>query len=440
MLPSNAPASRPTGLPLHLKVLIGFMLGAVLGLLVHFYGLEQTPLVTGLGAYLLKPFGQIFLNLLFMLVIPLMFSALVLGVAELGDIASLGRLGWKTLIYTAVVTGIAVAIGLLMVNLLQPGSHMDPALVNQAMAEYAGKASDIASKGQELNFIDLLVNIVPHNVLAAAIDDKQKLGVVFFALLFGIGLVMTPSPATHVFKEMLQGLFEICMKLIGMIIKLAPYAVACFTFTLCATLGWDVIQGLAWFVATVLLALGLHMFVVLPLWVKFMGGMSPRVFFRGSQEATLTAFATASSAATLPVTLRVAEENLKLPRKVSRFVLTVGASANHHGTALFEGITVLFLAQVSGLHLPLIQQLMVLGLCILGGIGTAGIPSGSLPVIAMICSIIGLKPEGIAIILGVNTFLDMCRTALNVTGDLATAVVVSHRAGAESGVDVALPD
>ena len=438
MLPSNAPASRPTGLPLHLKVLIGFMLGAVLGLLVHFYGLEQTPLITGLGAYLLKPFGQIFLNLLFMLVIPLMFSALVLGVAELGDIASLGRLGWKTLIYTAVVTGIAVAIGLLMVNLLQPGSHMDPALVNQAMAEYAGKASDIASKGQELNFIDLLVNIVPHNVLAAAIDDKQKLGVVFFALLFGIGLVMTPSPATHAFKEMLQGLFEICMKLIGMIIKLAPYAVACFTFTLCATLGWDVIKGLAWFVATVLLALGMHMFVVLPLWVKFMGGMSPRVFFRGSQEATLTAFATASSAATLPVTLRVAEENLKLPRKVSRFVLTVGASANHHGTALFEGITVLFLAQVSGLHLPLIQQLMVLGLCILGGIGTARIPSGSLPVIAMICSIIGLKPEGIAIILGVNTFLDMCRTALNVTGDLATAVVVSHRAGAEIGADVPL--
>ena len=438
MIPST-PATPSKGLPLHLKVLIGFLLGAGLGLLVHFQGLQDTPLITGLMAYLLKPFGQIFLNLLFMLVIPLMFSALVLGVAELGDIASLGRLGWKTLIYTAVVTGIAVAIGLLMVNLIQPGLHMDPALVNQAMAEYAGKASDIATKGQELNFIDLLVNIVPHNVLAAAIDDKQKLGVVFFALLFGIGMVMTPSPATQAFKNALQGLFEICMKLIGMIIKLAPYAVACFTFTLCANLGWDVIEGLAYFVVTVLLALGLHMFVVLPLWVKFMGGMSPRAFFRGSQEATLTAFATASSAATLPVTLRVAEENLMLPRKVSRFVLTVGASANHHGTALFEGITVLFLAQVSGLHLPLVQQLMVLGLCILGGIGTAGIPSGSLPVIAMICGIIGLKPEGIAIILGVNTFLDMCRTALNVTGDLATAVVVSHRTGGHFDDQLELP-
>jgi DAACS family dicarboxylate/amino acid:cation (Na+ or H+) symporter len=422
-------AATRGGLPLHLKVLIGFALGAVLGLLLHSQGMEQAPAVQALLAWGVKPFGQIFLNLLFMLVVPLMFSALVLGVAELGDIASLGRLGWRTLVYTAAVTGIAVGIGVLMVNLLQPGLHLDPATLDQAMAAGAAKAGDIASKGAELNFIDLVVGIVPHNVIAAATDDKQKLGVVFFALLFGIGLVMTPSPATRAFKNALQGLFEICMRLIGLIIRLAPYAVAGFMFNLTANLGWDVIEGLLWFVATVLAALALHGFVVLPLWVRFMGNMSPRVFFRGSQEAILTAFATASSAATLPVTLRVAEENLKLPRKVSRFVLTVGASANHHGTALFEGITVLFLAQVSGLHLGLVQQLMVLGLCILGGIGTAGIPSGSLPVIAMICGIIGLKPEGIAIILGVNTFLDMCRTALNVTGDLATAVVVSHRAG-----------
>jgi DAACS family dicarboxylate/amino acid:cation (Na+ or H+) symporter len=376
-----------------------------------------------------KPLGQIFLNLLFMLVIPLMFSALVLGVAELGDIASLGRLGWKTLMYTAAVTGMAVAIGLILVNVIQPGLHMDPALVQQAMASNAAKAGDIVASGSQLDAMQLLVNIVPHNVVAAAVDEKGTLGVVFFALMFGIGLVLTPSPATEAFKHALQGLLEVSMRLIGLFILLAPYAVACFMFTLCAQLGWDVIVGLSWFVATVVLAIALHMFVVLPLWVRYMGGMPVRVFFRGSQEATLTAFATASSTATLPVTLRVAEDNLGLPRKVSRFVLTVGASANHHGTALFEGVTVLFLAQVFGMHLPFLQQLMVLMLCILGGIGTAGIPSGSLPVIAMICGIVGLPPAGIGIIIGVNTFLDMCRTALNVTGDLATAVVVSHRSG-----------
>jgi DAACS family dicarboxylate/amino acid:cation (Na+ or H+) symporter len=168
------------------------------------------------------------------------------------------------------------------------------------------------------------------------------------------------------------------------------------------------------------------MFIVLPLWVRFMGGMSPRFFFRESQEAILTAFSTASSTGTLPTTLKVAEENLKLPPKVARFVVTIGASANHHGTALFEGLTTLFLAQCFGVELSLAQQVMVLGLCILGSIGTAGVPAGSLPVIAMILTYLHVPPEGIGIILGVDRFLDMCRTALNVTGDLATAVVVSR--------------
>ena len=439
---SSAP--KPRGLPLHIKVMIGFILGAVGGLLAYAYA-PDAEWVKTLIAYVTDPFGHIFLNLLFMMVVPLMFSALVLGVAELGDIASLGRLGWKTLIYTATLTAAAVGIGLLMVNLLQPGLHMDQRLVEQAMSSNLAKAGDIVTKGNELKLMDLLVNIVPHNIVGAMSDDKQKLGIVFFALMIGIGLVMKPTPGTQAFKHALHGLFEICMHLIGMFIKLAPYAVACFMFNLCARLGWDAIESLAWFVITVVSALAIHGFVVLPLWVRFMGGMSPLTFFRGSQEALLTAFATASSSATLPVTLRVAEENLKLPRKVSRFVLTVGASANHHGTALFEGITVLFLAQVYGLHLPFSQQLLVLVLCILGGIGTAGIPSGSLPVIAMICGIIGIKPEGIGIILGVNTFLDMCRTSLNVGGDLATAVVVAKRSGeqdAPGGViaDDMLPD
>jgi DAACS family dicarboxylate/amino acid:cation (Na+ or H+) symporter len=167
--------------------------------------------------------------------------------------------------------------------------------------------------------------------------------------------------------------------------------------------------------------------------------MSPMKFFKGSEEAILTAFATASSTATLPVTLRVAEQNLKLPKKIARFALTIGASANHHGTALFEGVTVLFLAQAFGVHLDFSQQLLVLGLCIMGGIGTAGVPAGSLPVIAMICGIIGVPPEGIGIILGVDRFLDMCRTALNVTGDLATAVVVAERSG-ENEVPDQLPE
>lgn len=438
--------AKPGGIPLHIKVMIGFLVGVALGVLAYMAtkgvwagSLDEATLQSVIDNAT-KPFGEIFLNLLFMLVVPLMFSALVLGVAELGDIASLGRLGWKTLLYTAAVTGAAVLIGLVMVNLLQPGLHITRELVDSALSSNLQKAGDIVTKGEALSFRDLIVNIVPHNIVGAMGDDSKKLGIVFFSLMIGIGLVMKPTPGTQAFKHALHGLFEICMHLIGMFVKLAPYAVACFMFNLCAKLGWDVIVSLFWFVATVLIAIFLHGFVVLPLWVRFMGGMSPLAFFRGAQEAMLTAFATASSTATLPVTLRVAEENLKLPRKVSRFVLTVGASANHHGTALFEGITVLFLAQVYGLHMPIDQQLLVLALCILGGIGTAGIPSGSLPVIAMICTIVHIPPQGIGIIIGVNTFLDMCRTSLNVTGDLATAVVVSHRSGERDAPGGTLPD
>lgn len=433
----TTPSKPAKGMPLHFKVLIGFVLGTALGLAAHATATDAAW-VHGLIDYVTKPFGQIFLNLLFMLVVPLIFSALVLGVAELGDIAALGRLGWKTLIYTATVTAAAVGVGLLCVNLFQPGLHMDPGLVEKTLSGNVLQAGEIVSKGNELRLMDLLVNIVPHNIVGAMADDKQKLGIVFFALMIGIGLVMKPTAGTQAFKNAMHGLFEICMHLIGLFIRLAPYAVAAFMFNLTFQLGWDVIRSLVWFVVTVLVALAIHGFVILPLWVRLMGGMSPKLFFRETQEATLTAFATASSTATLPVTLRVAEENLRLPRKVSRFVLTVGASANHHGTALFEGITVLFLAQVYGLHLPLTQQLMVLVLCILGGIGTAGIPSGSLPVIAMICGIIGIDPAGIGIIIGVNTFLDMCRTSLNVTGDLATAVVVAHRSGEKDLDDSAL--
>ncbi|SHE80117.1 dicarboxylate/amino acid:cation symporter [Thermomonas hydrothermalis] len=424
----TAAAAPAKGMPLHLKVGIGFLLGTLLGIAVHLVA-PDAEWVRMVIDYAARPFGTIFLNLLFMMVVPLIFSALVLGVAELGDVASLGRLGWRTLTYTAVVTGIAVLIGLVMANLLQPGVHMDPAMVEQALSSNADKTTTIVEKGRELRLVDIIVNIVPHNIVGAMGDDSKKLGIVFFALMFGVGLVMRPTPGTQAFKNTLHGLFEVCMHLIGMFVKLAPYAVACFMFILCAQMGWEVLVGLGWFVLTVVLALAIHGFVVLPLWVKFMGGMSVRAFFRGVQEASLTAFATASSAATLPVTLRVGEENLKLPRKISRFVLTVGASASHHGSALFEGITVLFLAQVYGMHLPLGEQVLVLILCILGGIGTASIPSGSLPVIAMICGIVGLKPEGIGIILGVNTFLDMCRTSLNVTGDLAMAVVVAKQSG-----------
>jgi DAACS family dicarboxylate/amino acid:cation (Na+ or H+) symporter len=252
------------------------------------------------------------------------------------------------------------------------------------------------------------------------------IGIMFFALMFGIAMVLTPTPAVGRVKEFIQGVYELSMTLIDRVIRLAPYAVACLLFTLTAKLGWQVLFLLSKYVGVVLLGLAIHQFVVYSAAVKFFGGMSPLRFFRGVDEAMLTAFSTASSSATLPTALKVAEENLKLPPRIARFVLTVGATANQNGTALFEGVTVLFLAQFFGVELSLAQQLMVLGVCVLGGVGTAGVPAGSIPVIMMILAMVNVPPEGIGLILGVNHLLDMSRTTLNVTGDLAAAVVVSR--------------
>jgi DAACS family dicarboxylate/amino acid:cation (Na+ or H+) symporter len=413
-------------MPLHTKILIGFLIGIVGGLIVHFAAADAAWLKM-LTTYVTQPIGSIFLRLLFMLVIPLLFSALVMGVAEMGDIRSLGRVGWHTLAYSAIVSTIAVLIGMFMVNLAKPGVGVDPVMAQSLLEESAGRAQSIVDAGREgASGIDMLVQIVPDNFFRAAAAN-DVLAVMFFALMFGIGLVLARDrPGAATLKSAVEGLFEVMMTLINLVIRLAPIAVACLVFNLAALFGWDLLVKLGAYAGVVLVSLALHFFIVYPLAVKYAGGMSPKFFFRGAQEAIVVAFSTSSSNATLPTALKVAEENLRLPRRISRFVLTVGATANQNGTALFEGVTVLFLAQFFGVDLSFGQQFMVMLVCILGGIGTAGVPAGSLPVIAMICGMVGVPPEGIGLILGVNHFLDMCRTVLNVTGDLTAAVVVSR--------------
>jgi len=258
------------------------------------------------------------------------------------------------------------------------------------------------------------------------------LAVMVFSLFLGIGLALTRTEPARRFEEALEGLYDVVMRLLGMVLQFAPIGVACLLFTLTARLGLDVIRQLGAYVLVVVGALAVHQFIVYSISVAWLGGMNPLRFFSGVRPAMVTAFSTASSNATLPTSLMVAEENLRLPSHVSRFVLTLGSTANQNGTALFEGVTVLFLAQFYGVDLTLAQQVSVAFICVLGGIGTAGVPAGSIPVVVMILGMIGVPAEGIGMILGVDRFLDMCRTTLNVTGDLAAAVVVSrgeeHRA------------
>jgi dicarboxylate/amino acid:cation (Na+ or H+) symporter, DAACS family len=395
-------------------LLYGLGAGALVGGLANrLFG--DAPALVWFVAHVSEPLGKVFLRLLFMLVIPLMFAALAVGVASV-DMRQLGRLGLRTLVYTVVVSAIAVFIGVVLVQTLRPGVGVS--LRGHAMAVMPPAPAGATG-------VEYFVNLVPDNPIRAAANGDM-LGVLVFALLFGIGMAMARTPASDRLREVLEGLCDVSMRLIDLVIRVAPVGVAALIFTLCARMGLGVLASLGRYVATVLCGLLIHQFVVYSLAVRVLGGMSPRVFFSGVRLAMVTAFSTASSNATLPTALRVAEEELRLPRHVARFVLTIGATMNQNGTALFEGVTVLFLAQVYGVHLGMAQQILVVGICILGGIGTAGVPAGALPVVMMTLSMVGVPPEGVGLILGVDRLLDMCRTTLNVTGDLAAAVVVAH--------------
>ncbi len=421
---SESPRAQTGHGRLQWRILLGFVAGTTAGLLAYAFA-QDAAWVGALVRYVTNPVGQIFLRLLFMLVLPLLFSALVVGIAEMEEVRALRSVGVRTLVYTVAVSAVAVAISLLVVNLLRPGEGIDPAAARALLSQAGDGAAGIVQKSAEAKTgVDAVLDIVPSNVIAA-MTQNDILAVMFFAVFFGIGMLLVRSPQTEVLKQGFEGMFQIAMRLIGLVIQLAPVAIFCFMFNLAAQFGWDLLIRLAAYVGVVVLALAIQMFGVFPALLAFLARKSPLAFFRETQEASIMAFATASSNATLPTSIRVAEQRLHLPPRISRFVLTIGATANQNGTAMFEGVTVLFLAQFFGVDLSLSQQLFVMVVCILAGIGTAGVPAGSLPVIALILGGVGVPPEGIGLILGVDRFLDMCRTTLNVVGDLVAATVIS---------------
>ncbi len=392
--------------------------------------------------YWVEPIGTIFLRLMFMVVLPLVFSALALAVVEIGDLHKLGWMGFRTLIYTAILSGTAVLIGVTLVNTLQPGKSLSPELRNDIIAQYgeeAGRREEQAKQAKSLR--DTLVDMFPQNPLqemVGALDGSAKgggmLAVMVFSLIFGMAIAARPDDC-GVLVGWLKGLNVVAMTVIEFAMRLAPLGAGCLVFTMTARLGFPILETLAWFVGTCIGGLALHLFVTYSLVLAFLGRKSPLVFFREVREAMLVAFGTSSSNATLPTAIRVANDNLRLPHRVANFVLTVGATGNQNGTALFEGVVVLFLAQVMGVDLTLGQQITVVMMSVLAGVGTAGIPGGSIPLIIVLMQSVGVEPKSIGIILGVDRLLDMCRTVVNVTGDLVVAQCV---AAGEPADDVAL--
>jgi DAACS family dicarboxylate/amino acid:cation (Na+ or H+) symporter len=425
-------------LAIHTKILIGLLVGAACGVTANLT-LGKDPTLIWIIDNPVYFVGKAFLRLIFMVVIPLLFSALTLGVAELGDIRKLGRIGARTFAYTLVVTTISVVIGLTLVNVVQPG-HLLSEESKQELIATSGKETAIANaeKAKEIKTVDKILQIIPDNPIgdmANAINPHPAyagsgfIAVMFFAFIFGLGLAMSDPDTVAPTIGVLKGIYAAVMKIIDFAMSLAPYAVACLIFATTARLGFSVFKSLAAYVAVVLVALAIHQFGTYSLLVYFLAKMNPITFFSKIREVMITAFSTSSSNATLPTAMRVTEEKLGVPREITGFVLTLGSTANQNGTALYEGITVLFLAQVFNVDLTFGQQITVLLMSILAGIGTAGVPGGSLPLVVLVLQSVQVPAEGIAIILGVDRILDMSRTVLNVTGDITAAAYVAHAEG-----------
>ena len=427
-----------SSLALHTKIFIGLFAGLLSGILCNVLlpGNEGVKWAVSNIAY---PAGQVFLRLIFMVIIPLIFSALVLGVADIGDVRKIGRIGFKTLVFTVVITGISVLIGMTLVNIVQPGTGIPEADRNELLSTLTNNqaVSGIFTAARESkSFIQTLLDLIPRNPfadMANALDPNYRggglLAIMFLALIFGAAMTVCAPGRVETLTKTLQGLYDVVMKIIDFAMKLAPYGVAGLMFSTASQMGSRIILPLFQYVLVVVGALAIQQFVTYGLIVRYAAKRKPIEFFKGIREVMLTAFSTSSSNATLPTSLRVTEENLKVHPDISKFVLTVGSTANQNGTALYEGVTVLFLAQFYGIELSLIQQLVVVLLSILAGVGTAGVPGGSLPLVVIVLQTVGIPAEGIGIILGVDRILDMCRTVVNVTGDITLAawVDVSER-------------
>lgn len=428
---------------LHTKIIIGLVGGAVVGVIANAFATGASwiawvgitpewaaPRVQWVAKNIAGPVGQIFLRMLLMTIVPLVFASLTLGVAGLGDIRRIGRVGVRTIAYFLASTAIAATIGLILVNLVRPGDGLDPAIREQLMTTYGSQVAEKAAGAGKFG-VDMFVNIVPKNPIQAA-ASLDMLGIIFFSLVFGAALTLLPAEKTKPIMRVLDALGDAVVKIIDFAMKLAPFGVFGLIFVVTSAFGFKLLKPLGLYVTVVLGGLLLHGAVSVSAMVRLLGGLSPRVFYSRIRASMLTAFSTSSSSATLPTNLSVAERELKIPPHIAGFVLPLGSTMCMNGTALFEGVTVLFLAQVYGVSLSLSTQIIVVILSVITAVGAAGVPGGSIPLLMGVIAIVGVDPGAIAIIIGVDRILDMSRTTLNVVGDMSAAVYVART---ESGWD-----
>jgi DAACS family dicarboxylate/amino acid:cation (Na+ or H+) symporter len=434
----ESPGARSGGMSLPTKILLGLIVGGAAGITLNV--LYAPPLgepaseayrtVEWWADQMVKPIGDLFLRLLFMVVVPIVFCSLFLGVAGIGSVQKIGRLGSRTLMWFLGTTSLAVILGLTLVRTIEPGKRMDPQVAAQVKEQYLAAAQTKVAQGEAAkSWLQMIVEIVPENVVGAASTNKGVLGLICFALLLGIAATRLPEERTRVLRELLESIYELSIKILGWAMALAPYGVACLIFHATAKLGLPVMKLVGWYFVTAMGGLIVYQVVFITGLAWFFAKLSPARFYRGCRTLIITAFSTSSSNATMPTTIRTAVDEFGAPREIAGFVMPLGATMNMNGTALFEGVSVLFLAQVYGAGLSIGQQLMVLGMAVLTAIGAAGVPGGSIPLLAVVLLQVGVPPELLALILGVDRLVDMTRTIPNVTSDLVCSLWLSRREG-----------
>jgi Na+/H+-dicarboxylate symporter len=377
-------------------------------------------------AVIIKPIGTIFIRLLMFVAIPLVLSSLIVGAASLGDIRHVGRLGGKTMLFYLCTITSAITVGLTLVNLISPGTRLSPDAKEKLMMEF--RPPDIGSSVQPPDLLEMLVRIVPTNPFMA-ISGGEMLQIVFFALMIGVSLTMIDTTKSKPVIDFFDGISETMIKMVGMIMNLAPYGVFALIAATVGEFGFDILETLVWYSATLILGLLIQTFLVLGPAVRIFSGIPYKKFFSGMKEPMLVAFTTSSSGATLPVNMKACENNLGVPKKITSFVLPLGATINMDGTSMYQAVATVFIAQVYGMDLNLTQQLTILLTAVLASIGTAPVPGVGIVMLIIVLRSVNVPEEGIALILGVDRLLDMCRTVPNILGDAAVATIIAKSEG-----------
>ncbi len=420
-------------LPLHWKIIIGMLAGVVFGIAATVFKWQNFT------ADYISPFGTIFINMLKLMAVPLILVSLINGISNLKDISKLSRIGGKALGIYTITTVVAISLGLILANVVQPGNYLSAEkkeIFQNKFGNTVGEKTTVAKVQAESKPLQFLIDIVPQNVFQSFTDNTKMLQVIFFAMLLGISLVMIDPKQAQPVKDFFVGLDAVVLKVIDIVMGAAPYGVFALLAGLISDFAGDdpkdaleLLKALAIYSVTVVLGLAILGFVFYPLLLKFFAGVSFKRFFDAMAPAQLLAFSTSSSAATLPVTMERVEHHLGVSKEVSSFVLPLGATINMDGTALYQAVAALFIAQTMGMDLGFSAQLTIILTSVLASIGSAAVPGAGMVMLVIVLEAVGVDPAGIALIFGVDRILDMCRTTLNVTSDAVCATIIAKSEG-----------